>query len=182
MFVQTFRAPISQRLVIFDRDDTLISDKKALQTKENISWLPGRTDTLREVSDNGYDIAIATNQGAIAKNQTTVEVVQDVHIAIASELLAMNINLIAIAFCPHHPKGEKSSPFTKLCHCRKPQPGLLSGITSIQTGGYKKVFMFGNSEVDVEAARKFQGGFIEGYQVLLTDDFSSEIKKHMSFK
>lgn len=158
-------------MAVFDRDDTLIEDKPGLKEVEDIKWLPGRIQTLVELTKRGFDIAIATNQGAVAKKAISIEEVTNLHNYIAQYLLNLKINLTSIAFCPHHPNSKES--LVTECNCRKPAPGLLEEIYFMNGSVHKKIYFFGNSKSDMEAAKRFRKPKIKGVLVQPSDNFAN---------
>lgn len=171
--IQNYNKALFSRIAIFDRDDTLIKNIPGLKRVNEIDWLPGRLDTLIQVTRLGYDVAIATNQGAVAKGTVSINDVYSIHDAIAQTLIYNEINLTAIAFCPHHPKFIRETQNS--CVCRKPAPGLLNEIHLSNKGVHKKVIVFGDTETDLEAARRFNFSSTRGVLVRLEEDFMSKV-------
>jgi D-glycero-D-manno-heptose 1,7-bisphosphate phosphatase len=177
MTLQIYRKQIGTSLIIFDRDDTLIEDRPAIHEFNKVVWLPGRVTTLRELSSLGFDIAIATNQGAVAKGLITIKQLESFHDDIADFLVTNQVNLFAIAFCPHHPNGDRDSQFTKICYCRKPSPGLINEICNVDPNRYKKIFLFGDKDTDLLAAQNTIGYEIVSSKVLPKEDFSVLVRR-----
>jgi D-glycero-D-manno-heptose 1,7-bisphosphate phosphatase len=145
----------SKHLAIFDRDDTLIVDPVRQSAGEKISWMPGVLSTLNQLSRNGVDIAIATNQSAIAKGQITLNQVTEFHQKMVTSAKENGISISAIAFCPHHPNFGKRV----ICECRKPKPGLLSALLSHAPA--KEIAFFGDKESDLLAGKAEPTGRIQ---------------------
>jgi D-glycero-D-manno-heptose 1,7-bisphosphate phosphatase len=145
----------SKHLAIFDRDDTLIVDPARQSAGEKISWMPGALSALEQLSRNGVDIAIATNQGAVAKGQISLNQVIEFHEKMVMSAKTNGISISAIAFCPHHPNFGKRV----VCECRKPRPGLLSTLLSHSPA--KEIAYFGDKESDLQAGRAEPSGRIQ---------------------
>src|SRR6266568_4684844 len=112
-------APESQatkRLALLDRDGTVIVDKVYLKDPEGVEFAPGAIEGLRLLRDNGFALALVTNQSGIARGYFDEATLARVHERLAALLSAEGLTLAAIYFCPHGPHDA--------CDCRKPQPGL----------------------------------------------------------
>jgi len=134
-------------LVIFDRDDTLIKDKRELRNVSHIEWLPGRLETIRSLGQRGIRVAIATNQASIGRGAVKIHEYELISAHIANRIKAEGGELWAIATCPHNKEFEN-------CGCRKPKPGLLDELTRAIEGGRVPVAFVGNADSDMEAARQ----------------------------
>ncbi len=178
--IQLFCRAASRKLAIFDRDDTLIRDVPGLRNISDIEWLPGRIETLVMLSRIDYDIAIATNQSAIAKRMVSIEEVESIHSYIAQKLIDMNVNIVAIAYCPHAGVSNQMGLVMELCRCRKPGPGLLEEIYFSSDQSYTEMYFIGNSISDVNAAKNFRIADIRGVHIEVDDQFKHKVLKELS--
>lgn len=172
--IQNYLSAKSNKLIIFDRDDTLIVDKPGLKEFSKISWLPDRIPTLITLSDLGFDIAIATNQGAVAKKLLTLSELFNVHDNIAHTLVSNGISLVTIAFCPHHPKGVDKLLAVN-CGCRKPAPGLIEEICGASKFQHSEIYLFGNSLSDIKAAENYRFNYVKSGLIDVKADFRKTI-------
>ena len=145
-----------KKLVIFDRDDTLIRDVPNLKSSFDIEWLPGRIELLKALSDQSALIAIAINQSAIGRRELSAEEFIEISEFIRIQLQEQGIKLWAQVACPHSPVDK--------CKCRKPMPGLLNRL--VEAAGQKslEIAFVGNSDTDMEAAQNSEFRII-GIQV-----------------
>tara|TARA_A100001015_G_scaffold194997_1_gene217388 strand:- start:138 stop:638 length:501 start_codon:yes stop_codon:yes gene_type:complete len=141
-----------KKLIIFDRDNTLIEDKGHTHKIENLKFLPQTIKTLSYVSKKKYLIAVITNQGGVAKGLYNISQVHRFHKKIKTILKKKNINLIFF-FCPHHPKGEVPKYSIK-CKCRKPGDLLIKKALLKTSTAKKNCIMFGDKFTDKQAALK----------------------------
>ncbi|ASY14029.1 D-glycero-D-manno-heptose 1,7-bisphosphate phosphatase [Candidatus Planktophila dulcis] len=134
-----------KKLVIFDRDDTLIRDVPNLKSVSDINWLPGRLGILKALSEQSTLIAIATNQSAIGRGLLSVEEFESISEAIRRQLKENGISLWGLVACPHMPFEN--------CGCRKPKPGLLNRLVEVAQRSDLEIFFVGNADSDMEAAK-----------------------------
>ena len=161
----------SKGLAIFDRDGTLIYDIKGLADPKLAVWLPERLQTLRYLTQMGYMIAIASNQGAIEENLLSEKEVQAVNLEIVLQANKHGIEIWSAIYCPH---GKNLGG--RFCNCRKPKAGMLIDLfEKSNLPRESKVAFFGDKETDMVAAANSNLA-IEG--ILVNEqNFSSEVKK-----
>jgi D-glycero-D-manno-heptose 1,7-bisphosphate phosphatase len=133
-----------KKLVIFDRDDTLIRDVPNLKSASDIEWLPGRLELLRTLMGQSVLIAIATNQSGIGRGYLSIDEFNAISEVLRLQLEENGIKLWAIAACPHLPLEG--------CNCRKPMPGLLNRLVEATGLNYLEVLFAGNADTDIKAA------------------------------
>jgi D-glycero-D-manno-heptose 1,7-bisphosphate phosphatase len=153
-----------RRGAIVDRDGTLIDFHRDAELgavvsafhPDQIRFLPGVLAGLRALADAGFTLAIATNQPGAAKGQIPWAAIETTHRALVDKLAAAGIAIAAVAVCGHHPEGGPGGDpaLIRACDCRKPAPGLLLGLAAELDLDPVASFMIGDTEVDVEAARR----------------------------
>ena len=134
-----------KKLVIFDRDDTLIRDVPNLRSASDIDWLPGRLEFLKILSEECALIAMATNQSAIGRGLLSIEEFESISEVIRRQLKENGISLWGLVACPHMPHEN--------CECRKPKAGLLDRLVEAAQQSDLEIFFVGNADSDMEAAR-----------------------------
>ena len=136
-----------QKTIFFDRDGTLIIDRVYLNDPEQITYLPGVFEALRELQGAGYQFVIVTNQSGVARGIVSLENLEEIH------------RRIAAAFAKHGIKFAKfySAPYSVESnhHWRKPNPGMLEAAHA-DLGGvdFANSWMVGDRMSDVEAGRR----------------------------
>lgn len=134
-----------EKLVILDRDGVINYDSpEYVKSKDEWHPIPGSLQAIKLLKDNGFLVAIATNQSGIARGLYTEKDMHDIHGKMKFLLKIAGTKVDFIAFCPHHPSER--------CLCRKPQPGLINQILNQFTLLPSDVIMIGDSQRDIEAA------------------------------
>jgi len=110
-----------KKLVILDRDGVINFDSDEY-IKSPTEWraIPGSLEAIARLNQNGYQVAIATNQQAVARGLIDVRMLNTIHQKLHLSALAVGAHINAIFFCPH--------AVDEFCDCRKPRPGMLTAI------------------------------------------------------
>ncbi len=133
------------RLVVVDRDGTLIVERPYLSDPDQVELLPNTIEGLRGFRRLGFSIAVTTNQSGIGRgyfDETTLGAIHDRLIALLDEHGA---GVDAIYVCPHTPWDR--------CRCRKPGDGLLRQAERDFACDLRNAFVIGDKDVDIEAGR-----------------------------
>lgn len=163
------------RLAIFDKDGTLIKPRSGqtfVQSPDDQELLPGVKEQIEAMAKDGWEFAIASNQGGVAAGHKTLES------AIAEMRFCMELLPIYEAwFCPdfdgrecymlaggevnpsHQSLPEQSGLF------RKPNPGMLKAAISFWMPWSDpltsdQIIMVGDRPEDEQAAASAGVGFI----------------------
>ena len=152
-----------KRLALLDRDGTLIDVVRDEETgtvttafhPSQIRLLDGVVEGLRMLVDDGYRLAIATNQPGPAKGHFSRAAVEATNAALVDQLGKHGIPIARVASCMHHPDGGAGGDPSLVgpCRCRKPKPGLLIELMQALGAAPARTWMIGDSMADVEAAR-----------------------------
>jgi D-glycero-D-manno-heptose 1,7-bisphosphate phosphatase len=110
--------------ILCDRDGTLIEDCHFLSHPDQIQWIPGVLDTLKQWKDLGVKIIVVTNQSGVARGYFDAVAVEAVHAKLLWDAEQVSVSIAGFYYCPHHPQGEVSR-YSCACDCRKPQPGMF---------------------------------------------------------
>ncbi len=135
-----------KKLLILDRDGTLIENIPYLKDKKLIKFKPGVFDALLSAQSKDFDFVVATNQSGIGRNILSTVNVTDIHEEISKLLINEGINLNEFIFCPHTPNFG--------CKCRKPNNAMVEEIIKIKRVDRSNVFLIGDMLTDVHAAAK----------------------------
>ncbi len=87
-----------------------------------MSLLPGVADGLAVLVDEGYELAIVTNQSGIARGYFDAADAAAVNDEVLRQLAEFGIEVSAVYVCPHHPADG--------CECRKPGPAMFERAMS----------------------------------------------------
>ena len=131
------------KAIFFDRDDTLIIDKKYMSDPAEITYFKYTMPLLKKLLDEGYLLFIVTNQSGIGRGYFTLDDMNRIHTKMSVDFLKENIKITDIAYCPHHPAQD--------CKCRKPQPKMIEDLCFKYDIDKSKSYMVGDKESDIEA-------------------------------
>jgi D-glycero-D-manno-heptose 1,7-bisphosphate phosphatase len=137
--------------VFLDRDGTLIEERGYLDKLEDISLFPETPAALHLLRDAGYALVVVTNQAGVARGFFDEAFVQKAHRRLAEMLEAVNLVLDGYYYCPHHPDGVIPE-YTRVCHCRKPAPGMVEKAVRDLGIDIDRSFVVGDKWLDVELA------------------------------
>ncbi len=132
------------KLVILDRDGVINYDSdQYIKSPEEWTPLPGSLEAIALLNQNGFRIAVATNQSGIGRGLFDMNALNAMHAKMHKALATMGGHVDAVFFCPHTPEDG--------CDCRKPKPGLFYQIADRFGIDLKEVTMVGDSHRDLQA-------------------------------
>lgn len=143
-----------QKAIFLDRDGTINKYVGFLTSAGQFELLPKAADAIKILRRLGYLIIVITNQPVIARGETSLEELENIHKKMETLLGKEGAFIDDIFFCPHHPdKGfEGEVERYKIdCDCRKPKPGLILKAAEKYNIDLAKSWMVGDSESDVQA-------------------------------
>ncbi|MCU0865935.1 MAG: HAD-IIIA family hydrolase [Planctomycetes bacterium] len=131
-----------RRLLVVDRDGTLIAERHYLADPRGVELLPGVVDGLRTFQSHGYEVAVVTNQSGIGRGYFDQQTLAAVNAELSAQLGRHGIALRGIWHCPHTPDAG--------CRCRKPQPALLERALDELGYGKADCLVVGDKQSDIE--------------------------------
>lgn len=131
-------------LVFLDRDGVINEDlPTGVLRFEEFRFLPRAVEAIVLLTRAGFKVAVATNQSAIGKGQTTHEIVNQVHAYMCTEVEKAGGKIDAVYYAWEAP----DQPSTR----RKPAPGmLLEGLAEFHAKPSRTPFI-GDMVRDLEA-------------------------------
>lgn len=152
--VQAKNLSRKQRAIFLDRDGTINRFTGFVRNTEDFEMIPDSIKAIRLINEAGYLAIVVTNQPVIARGETTLSELKEIHNKMETLLGAEGAYLDGIYFCPHHPhkgyKGER--PELKCdCECRKPKAGMLLKAAKEFNIDLSQSWMIGDGENDVRA-------------------------------
>jgi len=104
--------------LFLDRDGTINIDPGYLSQPSQLRLIPGVAGAIRRARDQGYAIAVVSNQSGVGRGLIAPDMLPQIH-ARLNELLEAEAgaHVDHFACCTHHPSEE--------CRCRKPLPRLV---------------------------------------------------------
>ncbi len=135
------------RLVILDRDGVINKDSEDFITSPE-AWEPiaGSVAAIARLYRAGYRVVVATNQSGIGRGLLDMDTLGRIHARMLDSVRKRGGDIDGIFFCPHKPEDA--------CACRKPEPGLLNEIADRLKMNLNGVYVVGDSERDIVAARR----------------------------
>jgi D-glycero-D-manno-heptose 1,7-bisphosphate phosphatase len=136
----------ARRVVILDRDGTIVVDKDYLDDPAGLEFLPGAAEALQWLYARGFRLVVITNQSGIARGRFDLQRLGQIHRRLTEMVSLAGARLEGIYFCPHGPDDG--------CDCRKPATGLLEQAARELGFHMSSVVVVGDKESDVELGRR----------------------------
>ncbi len=133
------------KLAILDRDGVINFDSDQY-IKSPLEWrpIPGSIDAIARLNQNGYRIAVATNQSGIGRGLFDMATLNAINDKMMELVFRQGGRIDALFFCPHTAAED--------CACRKPKTGMLEEIAARFHTELKGVPTIGDSLKDLQAA------------------------------
>lgn len=135
----------TEKVVILDRDGTVVVDRHYLSEPADLEFLPGAADGLRRFYEHGYRLVVITNQSGIGRGMFSLQQLHDVHQRFRTMVADAGARIDEIYFCPHVPEDN--------CPCRKPRLGLLVRAASELHFDPAKAIVIGDKASDIQFGR-----------------------------
>lgn len=136
--------------------------------------LSGVTAVVRQLHTRGFDVAIVTNQAAVARGIITDDEVVATHRQLIRYFNEQDAPLLAVEYCPHHPEALVEK-YRLRCGCRKPAPGMLQQLATRFQIDLSASWMVGDNLTDLAA------GMAAGCRVsLVKTGHGSRFAKHVA--
>ena len=148
-------------LYIFDKDGTLLEHTRnqlgvkrtPLRPEEQV-LRPAVFERLAALRADGHSIALASNQGIVARGLITEDQAAKLMENCAAKVGGVN----AWRFSPYSPHAKKKlhgkpNPYARDDSTRKPRPGMILDLMKELGFGPADTWMIGDSRLDREAAK-----------------------------
>ena len=139
----------NSKVVVLDRDG-VVNEESKNYVRSPTEWKPitGSIEAIADLTANGFDIVIATNQSGLARGYFSEYDLAKIHTKLLSLVEASGGFISGIFYCPHSPSAG--------CNCRKPKTGLLKRAEAELKISLRGKFFVGDSMKDMEAAEAFE--------------------------
>lgn len=142
-----------QKCIFLDRDGTINIFGDFVTNKEKLHLIPSAPKAIARINNSPYLAICVTNQPVVARGETTLAELSEIHAKLETELGKEGAYLNDLFFCPHHPDkgfpGER--PEYKIhCDCRKPGIGMLKQAQRKYNIDFKSSWMIGDTTQDVQ--------------------------------
>jgi D-glycero-D-manno-heptose 1,7-bisphosphate phosphatase len=136
----------ADKIVVLDRDGTIVVDRDYLADPEALEFLPGAAEGLRHLHRRGYRLVIISNQSGIARGLFSLERLEQINARLIAMARGAGADIAGIYCCPHSPEQD--------CNCRKPKPALL--LQAARELGFEpaRAVVVGDKASDVELGRR----------------------------
>ncbi|MCA0402986.1 MAG: D-glycero-beta-D-manno-heptose 1,7-bisphosphate 7-phosphatase [Proteobacteria bacterium] len=135
-----------KKLIILDRDGVINYDSPAyIKSPDEFLPIPGSIEAIARLSQNGFLVAIATNQSGVSRGLYSEETLKAIHQKMQSLVSEAKGSITAIEYCLHMPDAG--------CSCRKPKPGMLENLAKKLGCSLKDSSFVGDRISDIEAAK-----------------------------
>jgi D-glycero-D-manno-heptose 1,7-bisphosphate phosphatase len=135
-----------KRVVILDRDGTVVVDRHYLSEPAGLELLPGAAEGLRQLYERGHKLVVITNQSGVGRGLLSLQRLDEIHDRLREMVSAVGARLAEVYFCPHLPEDD--------CTCRKPRLGLLTRAASELGFNPANTIVIGDKLSDVEFGRR----------------------------
>jgi D-glycero-D-manno-heptose 1,7-bisphosphate phosphatase len=134
------------KVVVLDRDGTLVVDRGYLDDPAGLEFEPGAAEGLRWLYSHGYRLVVITNQSGVGRGFFALERVEEMNARLRHMVEEAGARLEAIYVCPHAPEAG--------CACRKPALGLLTQAASELGFDPACAIVIGDKPSDIEFGRR----------------------------
>ncbi|MFH1684115.1 MAG: D-glycero-beta-D-manno-heptose 1,7-bisphosphate 7-phosphatase [Candidatus Margulisiibacteriota bacterium] len=141
------------KAVFLDRDGTIVEDVGYMNSPDQIKFIPGSIEAIKELNEAGYKVVIITNQAGIARGLITEDMLQTIDKTLHKWILNGGAHLDGMYYCPHHPE-HGVYPYKQACECRKPHPGLIKKAHRDLKIDLAQSYMVGDKATDIEAGKR----------------------------
>lgn len=142
------------RVVFLDRDGTLNEEVHYLHRTEDLRLLEGVPEALCALKRAGYHLVVVTNQAGVGRGYYQEEDVKRLHTFMNEQLSEKGACVEHFFYCPHHPT-HGIGVYKQVCHCRKPETGMLERAEQYYEIDKEHSWLIGDKLIDVEAGRRF---------------------------
>ncbi|MGI8624657.1 MAG: D-glycero-alpha-D-manno-heptose-1,7-bisphosphate 7-phosphatase [Solirubrobacteraceae bacterium] len=118
----------------------------------DVTLVSGAAAGCRLLVDEGFALAIVSNQPAAAKGKATPAELQQIHERVLDLLAAEGVHIRMSRYCLHHPDAVIAA-LRERCDCRKPRPALLVDLAREENLDLTTSWMIGDADSDVAAGR-----------------------------
>ena len=137
---------MNDKVVILDRDGTMVIDRGYLDDPAGLEFLPGAADGLRSLYSQGYRLVVITNQSGVGRGLFPIERVYAMNARLERMVAEAGPRLEHIYFFPHAPDAG--------CDCRKPALKLMTRAAAELGFDPASAIVIGDKESDVEFGRR----------------------------
>ena len=136
----------NHKVVILDRDGTIVIDRNYLSDAAGLEFLPGAAEGLRAMHEQGYRLIVITNQSGVGRGLFSLQSLEQMNLRLQEMFQSSGARLERIYFCPHRPDEH--------CQCRKPNTQLLKDAAAELGFEPSRAVVIGDQDSDVEFGKR----------------------------
>ena len=136
----------SDKVVILDRDGTMVIDRGYLSDPAGLEFEPGAAEGLRCLHEHGFRLIVVTNQSGVGRGLFPLERLHAMNARLTEMVEGAGARLAGLYYCPHAPDAK--------CDCRKPSLGLMTQAASELKFAPAAAIVIGDKESDIEFGRR----------------------------
>jgi D-glycero-D-manno-heptose 1,7-bisphosphate phosphatase len=130
------------RVVILDRDGTIVRNRHYLSDPAALEFLPGAADGLRALHEQSFRLVVITNQSGVGRGFFSLEQLQAMNVRLMQMVEDIGARIERIYFCKHRPDEN--------CACRKPGTMLLLQAATELMFDPARAVVIGDNPSDIE--------------------------------
>ncbi|MEQ8955153.1 MAG: D-glycero-beta-D-manno-heptose 1,7-bisphosphate 7-phosphatase [Gammaproteobacteria bacterium] len=135
-------------VIVLDRDGVINHDSDDyIKSPDEFEPIDGSLDAIALLSNNGFRLAVATNQSGLARGLFDHYQLARIHQKLLSAVEQQGGYIEGIFFCPHGPEEG--------CNCRKPRTGLIEQVENEFGESVLGCYLVGDSLRDLQAASTY---------------------------
>lgn len=145
-----------QKCIFIDRDGTVNELNGFIKNPEGMNLISNVPKAIKKVNMSGYLCIIVTNQPVIARGETSIDNLNEIHHKIETLLGVEGSYVDDIYYCPHHPDKGFEGEVSELkinCDCRKPKIGLLEKAAEKYNIDLNQSWMVGDTTRDIQTGK-----------------------------
>lgn len=140
------RSGHTARVILLDRDGTLVVDRNYLADPAGLEFLPGAVEGLLRLHRGGHRLVVISNQSGVGRGLFSLAQLRAVNARLSAMLQASGVELDGIYCCPHRPEDG--------CDCRKPAVGLVRRAAAELGFDPSAAVVVGDKDSDMELGRR----------------------------
>lgn len=151
---RSLREQVRRPAAFLDRDGVLNRDHGYTHRPQDLVWMPGAREAVRDLNDAGYLVLVVSNQAGIARGLYTEASMDEFHAEMAGQLADVGAHIDAFYHCPYHAEASVARYRNADHPDRKPNPGMI--LRALQDWRVRPAgsFLIGDRDTDIEAASR----------------------------
>ena len=109
---------------------------------------PNAPKAIKLINELGFLTIVISNQPGVAKGECTPDTMELITSKMQRAFESVSAKIDAVYYCFHHPGGIVPK-LTKICACRKPEPGMLLEAANVFSIDLSQSYMIGDTEKDI---------------------------------